>query len=277
MIHGTPLFLCCAGILAAASAAAQPAPAVFGNGSEYDCLIEARQALDIRSPVEGVIDKVLVQRGASVRKGQTLALLSSGPERAALDLARSRATNEGEIKAAQARVDITKKKMERAEELVKKNFVSASARDEAEAEFRLATEQLRAARENRRLAELEVKRAEEMLAQREIRSPVTGVVVDVVLRPGELAASNQKDPIMRLAEIDPLHVELILPVSAFGKIKPGQRATVVPEAPVGGSYSARVEVIDPTFDAASGTFGVRLLLPNPNRRIPAGLKCKATF
>ena len=231
----------------------------------------------MRSPVEGVIQTVHLKRGADVKKGQLIASLHSGPERAALDLARSRAVMEGEVKSAEARVDLARKKFERADELQKKNFVSASARDEAEAEFRLATEQLRAARENRRLAELEVKRAEEMLAQREIRSPVTGVVVDVVLRPGELAASNQKDPIMRLAEIDPLHVELILPVSAFGKIKPGQRATVVPEAPVGGSYSARVEVIDPTFDAASGTFGVRLLLPNPNRRIPAGLKCKATF
>jgi len=244
---------------------------------EYDCLIEARQTVEVRSPVEGVIQTVHLKRGADVKKGQLIASLHSGPERAALDLARSRAVMEGEVKSAEARVDLARKKFERADELQKKNFVSASARDEAEAEFRLATEQLRAARENRRLAELEVKRAEEMLAQREIRSPVTGVVVDVVLRPGELAASNQKDPIMRLAEIDPLHVELILPVSAFGKIKPGQRATVVPEAPVGGSYSARVEVIDPTFDAASGTFGVRLLLPNPNRRIPAGLKCKATF
>lgn len=277
MIHGTPLFLCCAGILAAASAAAQPAPAVFGNGSEYDCLIEARQALDIRSPVEGVIDKVLVQRGASVRKGQTLALLSSGPERAALDLARSRATNEGEIKAAQARVDITKKKMERAEELVKKNFVSENARDEAEADYRLSVEQLRVAQENRRLAELEVKRSEEVVAQREIRSPVPGIVVDVLVRPGELTSSNQKDPILKLMQVDPLNVELILPTANFGKIKAGQRAYVMPEAPVGGKYVARVEVVDPVFDAASGTFGVRLTLPNPDRKIPAGLKCRARF
>jgi RND family efflux transporter MFP subunit len=244
---------------------------------EYDCLIEARQSLEIRSSVEGVIDTVHVQRGAPVKKGQLVATLNSGPERAALDVARSRATMEGEIKAAEARLELTRKKFERADELLKKNFVSASARDDAEAEYRLANEQVRAAHENRRLAELEVKRAEEVLAQRLIRSPVTGLVVDVVLHPGQLTASNQKDPIMKLIEIDPLHVELILPVSAFGKIKPGQRATVLPEAPVGGSYAARVEVVDQMFDAASGTFGVRLTLPNPNRRIPAGVKCRARF
>ena len=265
----------CAGLLAIGAAWAQPAPEM--HPPEFDCLIEARQALDIRSPVEGVIEKVYVQRGASVKKGQTLAMLFSGPERATLDLARSRATNEGEIKAAQARVDITRKKFERAEELVKKNFVSENARDEAEAEYRLAQEQLRVAQENRRLAELEVKRAEEVLAQREIRSPVAGVVVDVMLKPGELTSSNQKDPIIKLMQIDPLNVELILPVAHYGKIKAGQRAWVMPEAPIGGKYVARVEVVDPVFDAASGTFGVRLTLPNPDRKLPAGMKCRARF
>lgn len=251
--------------------------AAAASASEFDCLIEARQALEIRSPVEGVIESVLVQRGAHVRKGQLLATLFSGPDRAALELARSRATMEGELKAAEARVDLARKKWERADELQKKNFVSANARDEAEAEYRLATEQLRAARENRRLAELEVKRAEEVVAQREIRSPVAGIVVDVVLRPGELTSSNQKDPIVKLIVVDPLNVELILPLSAFGKIRPGQRALVMPEAPVGGKYAARVEVVDQMFDAPSGTFGVRLTLPNPDRRIPAGLKCRARF
>ena len=224
-----------------------------------------------------MIEALHVQRGAHVRKGQPIATLYSGPERAALDLARSRAGMEGELKAAEARVELARKKWERADELQKKNFVSASARDEAEAEYRLASEQLRAARENRKLAELEVRRAEEVLGQREIRSPVAGLVVDVVLRPGELTSSNQKDPIVKLVEVDPLNVELILPLSAFGKIKPGQRAVVIPEAPVGGWYNARVEVVDQMFDAASGTFGVRLTLPNPDRRIPAGLKCRARF
>jgi multidrug efflux pump subunit AcrA (membrane-fusion protein) len=78
-------------------------------------------------------------------------------------------------------------------------------------------------------------------------------------------------------ELDPLNVELVLPVSQYGKIKLGQRARVSPEEPVGGSYSAVVEVVDPTLDAASGTFGVRLRLTTPGGRIPAGVKCHARF
>ena len=97
------------------------------------------------------------------------------------------------------------------------------------------------------------------------------------VKPGELASSNQKDPILKMMEIDPLHVELVLPITHFGKIKRGQRARILPEPPFGGTYSAVVDVIDITVDAASGTFGARLILPNPGNRIPAGIKCRARF
>ena len=253
------------------------APAAAFGADEYDCLIEARQSIELRSSVEGVIESLRVHRGQLVKKGELLATLESGTERAALAVARSRAGMQGDIKSAEARVELTRKKWERAVELQKKNFVSANARDEAEGDYRLALEQLRAARENQRLAQLDVKRAEQVVEQRLIRSPVNGVVVDVMLRPGELMSSNQKNPIMKLAEVDPLNVELVLPVSRFGSIKVGQRAEVFPEEPVGGKYAARVEVVDPVVDAASGTFGVRLRLPNPGNRIPAGVKCRARF
>ena len=268
-----PALACCAGILASCAALAQPALA-----PEYDCLIEARQALDIRSPVEGVIEAVLVQRGASVKKGQTLAMLFSGPERAALDLARSRAGNEGEIKSAEARVELTRKKYERAEELVKKNFVSANARDEAEAEYRLATEQLRVAQENRKLAELEVKRAEEILSQREIR----GTHAELTNPQAHEHGSGQRLAGELTANTDPFAMGLRglhhpTDQAEHGRIqRVGQRRHPF-VAPVGGKYIARVEVVDPMFDAASGTFGVRLTLPNPDRKIPAGLKCRARF
>ena len=151
-------------MLPAAIQAADPARSV-------DCIIEARQMVEIRSPVEALIESVRVQRGDVVSRGQVIATLRSGPERAALELARTRAQAVGEIKVAQARVSITEKKYRRAEELFAQNFVSANARDEAKADFQLATEDLGRARENQRLAEQEANRAAEVLALRTITSP----------------------------------------------------------------------------------------------------------
>src|SRR5947207_6442064 len=212
-------------------------PGVTGaqeGGRPIDCIIEARQTVEIRSPVEALIESVRVQRGDFVSKGQVIATLQSGPERAALDLARARAQSVGEIKVAEARVGITQKKLKRADELFAQNFISENARDEARADFQLATEDLGRTKENQKLAEQEVKRAVEVLALRTITSPFTGVVVEVMLRPGEFGATTIKDPIMKLAQIDPLNVEVVLPVKIYGQIKVGQRATVIPEAPIGG-------------------------------------------
>ena len=36
-------------------------------------------------------------------------------------------------------------------------------------------------------------------------------------------------------------------------------------------------IVDPVIDGASGTFGVRLRLPNPDRVVPAGLRCQVRF
>jgi RND family efflux transporter MFP subunit len=251
--------------------------ATTASAANFDCIIEARQNIEIRSPVEAVIESVRVQRGDVVKKGQVLVTLESGPERAVLELARSRANMEGELKAAEARLNLAEKKLARAQELYAQNFISVNARDEAEAEYSFATQQLRQARENQRLAELEVKRAEEVLGLRTVRSPLNGVVVDVHQKPGEFATTDLRNPIVRLAEIDPLNVEVILPVSLYGKITVGSRAVVMPEAPIGGSHSAIVRVVDRVIDAASGTFGVRLELPNSNRQIPAGARCRVQF
>lgn len=262
----TPILFLCA-LLSAAPALAR----------DFDCLIEARQTVEVRSPVEAVIEAILVSRGDFVRKGQVIVTLESGAEKAALELARSRASMQGEINAAQARLELARKKYQQAQELYEQKFVSATARDEAVAEYKLASEQLRQAQENQVLAELEVKRTSEILALRTIRSPLSGVVVEKVLSPGDLATSNLKDPILRLVEINPLNVEVIIPVSEFGRIKPGARAVVFPEQPIGGEYQATVKIVDRIVDAASGTFGVRLELPNRSGQIPPGVKCRVRF
>jgi multidrug efflux pump subunit AcrA (membrane-fusion protein) len=107
-----------------------------------------------------------------------------------------------------------------------------------------------------------------------VASSVSGVVVERLLNGGEF---TKQAPIVKLAQIDPLRVEVIVPVLLFGRIKVGSQADVVPEEPVGGVWHASVTVVDRVIDAASGTFGVRLALPNPDLRLPAGLKCKVRF
>jgi multidrug efflux pump subunit AcrA (membrane-fusion protein) len=127
---------------------------------------------------------------------------------------------------------------------------------------------------NRRLADLELQRTNAEVGLRTIRSPINGVVMERFMNPGEFP---KQEKILKIAQIDPLRVEVYAPVSMLGKIAVGQTAYVKPEAPVTGEFAAKVTVVDRVVDAASGTLGVRLELPNHNLKLPAGLKCTVRF
>jgi RND family efflux transporter MFP subunit len=243
----------------------------------YECLIEPYQVVELRSPVEGLIDKVLVRRGDRVKAGQVLVQLDSGAEVSALDMAQYRTQMEGRIASSKNRLEFAAKKAARAKELEGESYLPAQQRDEAEAERRVAESELRDATEQQELAKREARHAAELLARRTLRSPFNGVVVDRLLNPGDLAESGTgRKPIMKLAQVEPLRVEVVLPMAAYGKLKAGAGAVVVPES-MGGRYAAKVALVDSVVDSASGTFGVRLELANPNGVLPAGIRCQVEF
>jgi len=245
---------------------------------QYQCLIEPYRKIEIRSAVEALIDTVHVRRGSVVRKGQRLVELQANVEQAALDSAKFRAIMEGGIRSSEARVDYARDKLRRREELSRQNFVSSQDRDDAAAELWVAQAELLEARDNRQLSVLESKRLEELLRQRTLTSPFDGVVTEVKQHPGELAQTGEgARPILTMAQIHPLRVEVVLPVALYNQIRTGAAAEIEAEAPTKGRYKASVQIVDKVVDSASGTFGVRLELPNPAGDIPAGLKCTVRF
>jgi len=216
-------------------------------GDDMECLLEPYLVANVGSPVEGTLAQVLVDRGSDVKKGQVVARLNSSVETATVTL-----------RAAQEAYG--QRKMQRNEELFKKELISASEKDELETQTRLAT--------------LERKQQQEILNLRTITSPLNGVVVERYLSPGDRISQEK---ILKLVQIDPLNVEVIVPVELFGSIRPGMKGQVSLAPMMSGSYTASVKVVDRVIDAASGTFGVRLELSNPGNKIPAGIRCNVRF
>jgi RND family efflux transporter MFP subunit len=245
---------------------------------EFDCLIEPTQMVDIASPVVGLLSKVNVRRGDRVTKGQVLAELESRAEQATAELARFKSEMSSPTRTAESKIEFFKKKYSRRKELQSEDLISQQDRDDAESEMKLAEHELQLARENRQLAKLEWQQQTSFLSLRVIRSPFDGVVARQFLYPGEIIEpSAQKKPILKLAQLDPLLVHVILPSAAFGKVKVGMEAEVTPEIPIGGRYKGKVKIVDRLIDAASGTFGTFVEVPNPTLEIPAGVKCRATL
>ena len=94
------------------------------------------------------------------------------------------------------------------------------------------------------------------------------------LAPGELI---RQSPILKVAQVDPLRVEVFAPLAWLDKIVPGMVADVMPDTAQSSPYMATVDTVNRVIDTANGTFGVRLHLPNPDHRIPAGLPCTVRF
>ena len=224
--------------------------------------------------MQGLISEVLVDRGDVVKKGQVVARLEFAVEEAELTMAKARAANDLTILSDRAKAEFEDRKGERARELRKTEAMTISNAEEAETAAKVAESELQEALVNQQLLQLEVTRASELLKLRTISSPIDGVVMERTLGPGEYVGSDQTH-LLTIAQIDPLSVEVYVPVSLSGKIQVGMTGEVYPE--IGGRYVAHVTVVDRVYDAASATIGVRLELPNPDNAIPAGLTCRVRF
>lgn len=261
------------GLLPAAAVAAPPL-----STSTFDCLIEPAQTVELGTPAAGMVEKVTVQRGDRVKRGQVLATLESQAEQAAADLARYKSQLTGPSQQAEAKIEFAQRKFERRRDMAAEKLMSAQDRDDAEGELRLAKADLQVAKENRAVASLEYTQQNAQLALRTVRSPFDGVVVDQMLWPGETVEPGAtRHAIVKVARLDPLRVRVVLPLRAFGDIKPGAPVRVTSEIQPGRPYPARVASIDRVVDAASGTFIVLLDLDNKALDVPSGVKCKAQF
>jgi RND family efflux transporter MFP subunit len=241
----------------------------------FDCLVQPKMVLKLGTPVPGLISELLVDRGAIVKKGDVVARIESSVEAATVALAKARAENNSAVRSGLAKVEFQRRKEDRLRQLRRSEAASVAMTDEAETAARVAETELDEARVNVQLAQLELARVTELLRQRTIRSPIDGVVVARMLGQGEYAFDQAQ--LVTLAQLDPLHVEAFVPLSLYRKIRTGMLAEIYPEQPIGGRYTAKVTVVDQVFDAASGTIGIRLQLPNPDHKLPAGLKCQARF
>ena len=221
--------------------------AIADHIPELDCLIEPNKLIELSSPVSGVLDTISVDRSDTVKKGQVVATLKSDVEQV-------------KLKASRENLDASLVEKKRALELYRDNVITLSEKEEAEHEAALN--------------KLDVEHAQANLELKKIRSPIDGVVADRYLMPGEFI---EEKPILKLAQLDPLRIEVVAPVAYFGRVKTGMHAQIKTEYGAFENLVAEIVVVDKVIDAASGTFGIRLELQNKDNEVPGGLKCLVRF
>lgn len=235
------------------------------------CLIEPDSTAEIGSQVIGVVDKVNVERGDVVRKGQVLATLRADVERASVGVASSRSQVQADIRAAEANLTLAQLTQRRQESLVHMRFVSEQTLDKARADTEIAKQKVALSREELRTSSSELSLARAQLNQRTIRSPIDGIVTDRNIEPGERV---EEKALFRIAKINPLRVEIVVSAASYGTVSKGMQLKVVPQLSNIPALDAKVTLVDKLIDGASNTFRVRAAIQNPNSEIPSGLRCK---
>jgi RND family efflux transporter MFP subunit len=244
------------------------------GAAELDCLVKPEMYVELSSPVDSVMEKMLVETGDTVARGQPLAQLEASVERARVRLAKLQAKSVSEINNRKEQLRYAKQYHKRMSDLLTQNSVSQYETDKAQTEVAIAQIELNKANEKWRIAQSNLELAQAQLALRTIRSPIDGIVVDRYAMVGESVSDRT---IMKLAKVNPLKVELIAPTEYFGLIRKGMEVEIYPEQPSNQVFTATVTVVDQLIDPASGSFTVRMLLPNPEDKLVGGVNCLANF
>ena len=269
--RGAPLVaLLLAGVLAAPLRAEPIVP------DDLDCVVEPSATVDLGLPIAGTLAETRFDRGDEVSVGETMARLESRLEAVGVAIATEVAESDTAVELREATSALGERTRARNLRLADSAAVSEQTLDQVSTEARIAALQLRQEREARVLAALELERAEALLARREIRSPIDGVVVE---RYREVGEHVDAEPVYRVARLDPLHVEVIVPIEYRESVARGLGASVRLAVPgfENRALAATVERIDAVADAASATFGVSLVLDNPEHAIPGGVRCRVDF
>lgn len=241
-----------------------------------DCIVEPSQMVELGTGVPGVIDKLHFEKNDFVTQGDIVAELDSRVELATLELANARASIDTSLNLRRRNADFGLRTQKRNQKLFKDSTISAQDMDKVKTETYIAQLQAQQEEDNKRIAELEAVRAQQAFNQRIVRAPISGVIMERYKSAGEYV---EAEAVFRIANLDPLHVELIVPIEHLGQIERGMKAEVALdiESQIDQSHVAVVKSVDRVADAASGTFGVLLSMPNSGLRIPSGIRCSLTF
>lgn len=208
------------------------------------CLVDPGRSATMSSEVPGMIDEIRVDSGDSVESGDTLYTLKRDVEEASLEL-------------ENARAQYALRTLQRNQRLIEKGILSESEQDQIDTELSLARLQANQAR-----AQLN-----EMIGE----APFDGIIASVESEEGEFIDNT---PILEIVQLDPLRIDLVMPLEAFDHYEIGDSLDIRLAAPVEETVSAEIERIDSVIDSSSGTFGIRLRLDNTEGEYPAGINCR---
>ncbi|HEY6966286.1 MAG TPA: efflux RND transporter periplasmic adaptor subunit [Burkholderiales bacterium] len=222
------------------AAAAKIAPALDEAGAVGT--LRADEAVTIRPEIAGRVAEIRFNEGQAVARGALLVKLDQA-ELAAV------------VASSRAQLKLEEQKLDRAEDLRQKGFISAQGLDDQKTAL---------ARARAKLAEDEAR-----LAKTEMRASFPGVAGLRQVSEGQYVAAGTD--IARLEKIDQLKLDFRVPEAYVGRLKAGQQVTVLVDAYQGKGFAGSVYAIEPGVDDQTRTILLRARVANADLRLRPGM------
>jgi len=239
--------------------------------TELPARTAAYRIAEVRPQVTGILQERHFKQGASVKAGDVLYQIDPNRYRAAYQRAGA------ELERAQAELRQAQREWKRVSKLFEKAAVSERQRDEA-------LSALEGAQADVTSAEAAVRTARIELDYTEVEAPISGRTGPTLYTEGALVTANQAQPLSRVVQLDPIYVDVQLPVEKLRYIrdalKGGSLAKASPdEAEVvllredGAVYPhrGRVDVTDVTVNQSTSSVTLRAVFPNPDEDLLPGM------
>ena len=273
-----------------AGAAATNEPAAGGSRDyrrelQYDSsILEIRSQLHgvarplqnavLSSLVPGRIMTIHVDEGRRVSAGDPLVSLDDRLAQAQVEASRREAAQVAMLERAELAFQQAERRLSRLEQAALQNATAEFEIEEARSMKEQSRAERDAAKEAIAVAEANLTMAEEQLRRNTLYAPFDGVIVQIHQKQG--AAVDASLPVVTLASLDTLEVEMYVPSDRFGSIHNGSTVTLSAGAPVNADLNAKVCSVSPVIDSASNTFRCVLQIDNTAAGLPAGFSVVLT-
>ncbi|HMH20223.1 MAG TPA: efflux RND transporter periplasmic adaptor subunit [Puia sp.] len=237
---------------------------------EFNASLEGTKNIDIRSQVDGYLEKIFVDEGAFVKKGQPLFRLDARPFTEQLNNARAT------VLAAKANLSSAEINVSKLEPLVKNNVVS-------DVQLKTAQAAYDAARANVAQAEAQVSNAQINLGYALISAPVDGYIGRIPSKIGSLVVRNDAQALTVLSEIREVYAYFSLSENDFiqfknqfagrtieDKIKQLPPVELILSDNTVYPQKGKVGTVDGQFSRTMGTISFRASFPNVNGLLRSG-------
>jgi membrane fusion protein (multidrug efflux system) len=224
--------------------------------------VVAAQIAEVRPQVSGVIVERNFEQGSTVEAGQLLYRIDDRHFRAALDRA------EAELKRAEATIESLRLRERRFADLLRQRSVSQQDYDDIVAELHQREAEIQ-------LAEAAVQSARVDLDYTRVAAPIDGVVGPALITTGALVTANQPEPLARVIALDPIFVDIRLPVAELRRLRDagGQTRPIELVLSDGSIYPhpGELQVRDVSVDPGTATVTLRAAFENPDADLLPGL------